>query len=272
MSKNGAQIRNKGPSNLFHETDMYTFDIEGRRDLTIEASLSILEGEFSRVRREVVKPGRELSDHDRLVLCAFTAGMHSRTLAARESRKPFWDEVAGKSRRMAQWAENEANPPPPLFAQIDEGDLNRSNIMTLHEIEALANDPITSLVPSYIETLPHLLFQIDMAIVKTSTSPGFITSDGPCVWIDPYLSARSFPRGPALMSPSIEIHLPISPKSCIFFNRRGDSGYIRLADYGPLVDTSVVPEANWRMRKKSREYIVVDRNIVLWDWFVYSQA
>jgi hypothetical protein len=271
ISKNGREVKNKAPSNVFHQTDMYTINIEGERDLSIETSLSILESEFSRVRRDTIESREVITPYDRLVLCAFTSAMYSRTLGSKDRWKPFWDEVAQKSRMIAKWSESATPEQRAAIGPMLPVDRNNASVMTIGEIEELAEDPVKSLLPAHLATLPPLLFKIDLVIIETSTAPGFITSDDPCVWFDPELHKREYPRGPALISPSIEIHLPVSPKFCLLFNRRGENGYLQLANYGPTVDSGVVAEANWRTRKKSRDYIVSNQSKVYWDWFVYSQ-
>ena len=111
-----------------------------------------------------------------------------------------------------------------------------------------------------MNVLTRLLFQLDMSIIETSTSPGFITSDDPCVWFDPELHSQSFFTAPALMSPTIEINLPISPSQCLFFNRQNQNGYIILSKHGPQADISVVNQSNWRIHRRAKKSFIVRSN------------
>lgn len=267
VSKDGRLIKPKATSNVFHQTDLYTIMIDGERDLTIETSLAQLEGEFVALRRDKLEKHHQLSLNDRLVICAFTAAIYSRTLASGKRWQPFWGDVANKMKRMIQWGETATPEQIERIRPTTPPDPEDTHIVTYDEIKQLAEEPIKSLVPTHLSMLTPLLFRLDLTIVETSTKPGFITSDDPCVWFDPELQSRPFPRGPALISPSIEINLPISPTQSILYNRRGDNGYILLSKYGPQVDLSVVAEANWRTRRKANEYFVVNKRIILRSWF-----
>jgi hypothetical protein len=272
-SKDGTSIERKSPSNIFHETDLYTIKTGGNRDLTIEKSLAQIEGEFSDIRRNKLEKRLKLNVQDKIIICAFAAAMYSRTLASRERWKPFWDDVANQTadimRKMTEWMENAT--PEQLESYIPAMPSKDSSVVTYDEIKEIADEPVKSLFSTQFEILTPLFFKLDLAIIETATSPGFITSDDPCVWFDPQLT--NYPRlaGPALVSPTIEIHLPISPSQCIFLNRRGDKGYINLSKFDPITESTIITEANWRTRTKSNQYFIVNKKIILVKWFTFYQ-
>ncbi len=197
--------------------------------------------------------------------------MYSRTLASGERWKPFWNDVANQTadimRKMTEWREKAT--PEQLESYIPAMPPKDSTIITYDEIKGIADEPLTSLISTQLEILTSLFLKLDLAIIETTTSPGFITSDDPCVWFDPQLP--NYPRlaGCALVSPTIEIHLPISPSQCIFLNRRGDKGYINLSKFGPIAESTIVTEANWRTRTRSNQYFIVNKKIILEKWFTF---
>lgn len=273
VSKDGINIERRSPSNIFHETDLYTIKIEGNRDLSIEKSLAQIEAEFSDIRRNKLEKRLELSAQDKIIISAFAAAMYSRTLASGERWKPFWNDVAKQTadimRKLTKWSENATSE--QLRVYIPTMPSKDSSVVTYDEIEQIADEPLKSLFFTQFEILTHIFFKLDLAIIETATSPGFITSDDPCVWFDPQLP--NYPRlaGHALVSPTIEIHLPISPSQCIFLNRRGDKGYINLSKFGPIVESTIVTEANWRTRTKSNQYFIVNKKIIFAKWFMLYQ-
>lgn len=66
FSKDGKSKEKRAPKNLFHETDLYTLNIEGDKHYAIERSLSALEGEYASVVRNKVKKYLPLSEEEEL--------------------------------------------------------------------------------------------------------------------------------------------------------------------------------------------------------------
>jgi len=93
-------------------------------------------------------------------------------------------------------------------------------------VKAFAEQPLQNLMVTEIETQARLLRRLSMAILICPDRSAFITSDNPCAWFDAeaYKRPPMF-RGPALMYPSIEISLPVSPHHLILLNRRDLDGY-----------------------------------------------
>lgn len=268
-TKDGSSIRPKAPSNVFHGTDLYTIFTNGKRNLFIEKTLAQIEGEFSEVRRNKLEKRLTLNLHDRVIICAFAAAMYSRTLASGERWRPFWndatDQLATIMRKMTEWKENAT--PEQLETIFPAMPTKHSHTVTYEEIKEVADEPLKSLFTTQFDILTPLFLKLDLAVIETSTSPGFITSDDPCVWFDSQLP--NYPRlaGRALVSPTIEIHLPISPSQSIFLNRQGDNGYKNLSKFGLIAEGTIVAEANCRTRAKSNQYFIVNQKIILAKWF-----
>jgi len=135
------------------------------------------------------------------------------------------------------------------------------------EIKEIATEPIKNIIRAQIKTLTPLFFKLDLAIYGSNTIPGFITSDGPCVWIDLKLPNYRILAGNALVSPTIEIHLPLLPSQSLFLNRRGKNGYIKLSSYGSISESKIVMDTNWRISSKARKFLIVNQKIIHEKWF-----
>jgi hypothetical protein len=85
FSKDGPDARRKAPTNIFHETDMYTIELPGgRRDLVLEQGLSQLESAFVTLRDSKLRRHLLLEPDEFALLCVFVAATHARTKAQRD--------------------------------------------------------------------------------------------------------------------------------------------------------------------------------------------
>ena len=272
VNKKSLEIRNRAPKNIMFKRNFYTIETEeGERDLSLERGLSVFEGEFVRVRDRVISSHLQLSSDDRLALLAYVSAMHSRTPASSDRLSPFWEEILTKMKAMSEWAATATPEQLESAARVVPMDPERSHTVTVEEIQSIVDSPIPSLLASSIRAEMGALRILDLAIIETATSPGFITSDNPVVWFDPEGHKRDWPhQGPALIYPSIEISMAISPRFSLMLNRQGTKGYINLSDFGPLAEADVVNRANWRVQATAQDSLIVSRQRLLWEWFYAS--
>jgi hypothetical protein len=263
------EIRNKAPKNIFHETDYYTFtNVDGDRDLSLEQGLSQLEGMYASIVRDKISIKLPLNPDDHMKLCAFISAMHARTPRRIEHTLPFYEEALSKLKQVADW-EKTATQEQIENMRVMASALENEPYMTMQDLEEVLEEPVPSLVPPEISALTPLLMKLDMAVYETSFEPGFITSDNPCFWHDPEGHKREYPyQGPALMYPSIEITMPVTPRQVILLNRQGINGYVDLSGVGIEVDLDAVRKINFRTRLSAKESLIVNKKIILWDWFL----
>src|SRR5262249_20567573 len=155
--------------------------------------------------------------------------------------------------RMREWAKTATPEQKRAASGLPRSAADRSRSFTYAQVKAMAEHPLqTTLVPMIEAETPRLL-QLDLAVVTTSTGQGFITSDTPCVWFDPEGYKRPpFFQAPALMYPSIEITLPVSPRQLVMLNRQGVTGYFVASD-------ETVDDFNRRTRFHCADYFVTNR-------------
>lgn len=267
FSRDGTEVKNKSPENIFCEKDMYTItEADGSRNLVLEKGLNQLETQFSLTRDKKLKHRRKLEPYEHLQLCAFVAAMDARTKSRREHTAKEYGKVVDLMEKMREKAKTftpEQIEQQRRIAEMEEK--IRGNAVRFSEEEArkLVSQPLQEILAPIISSLTPLLFKMDVVIVETKKSPGFITSDNPCVWFDPEAYKRPpFYRSPALMYESTEITLPISPNQMLWFKRKfkGFQGYTYISD-------RAVDELNRRTRFHAYEFFIVNSNIKKDYWF-----
>jgi hypothetical protein len=240
---------------------MYTLrDEDGGRDLVIEHGLKQLEDQFSTIRKKKLRRQLELDRNEHFFMCAFMAAIHVRTKSQLKHLSNAWRHPLKMMEDMAEAMKTATHEQRQTMADLSRLHGTEEGL-TMGEVREMVDNPVgTILVPMIQAEIDHLP-KLDFAVFYTDTSPGFITSDAPCVWSDPEAYKRPpLYRIPALGYKTIEIILPISPAQCVFLNRRGMTGY----QYAPA---DIVREANSRIRFGASEYYAVNQNIVDDFWF-----
>jgi uncharacterized protein DUF4238 len=261
FKKNEREGRRKSPDNIFHETDMYTIrDEDGGRNLTIEHSLSELEGLFANIRNHKFKRHRNLNPIEHFTICVFIAAIHARTKSQLRHMADQWRKPLAMMDKLNERMKTASEKDKKAMSSI-AGPSDDSKSFTYEEIKAMVDEPVRNILLPMIQTVAPLIARLDFAVICTDTAPGFITSDRPCVWFDPKAYTRPpMYRAPALMYETTEITLPIAPTQCICLNRHGINGYRYMHATG-------VKEFNRRTRFSASEYYVVNRNYSDDAWF-----
>lgn len=250
----GGEPRKRPPEKLFFERDMYTRTIVipgvlEARDLRIEAGLSNLEDSFVRLRRDFLDQRKPLPAVPALKLLAFVASQQWRTPGAREHIRAQWTPVLDLVNKMEASARRAT---PEQLAAMVHTSLGRGSgpSMGKEDVERLIDSPLQETLPSNIEVLTPHLAKLNLAILWAAEEPGFITSDEPCVWFDPAAHKRPpMFQGPALMWPTLEITMPLTPRCMLFLSRDGPTDYLD-------VPRSIVDELNRRTRAYANEHFV----------------
>jgi hypothetical protein len=246
---------------------MYTvWTDDGQRDLTLETKLlKPLEEEFSKIRRNKLSKRLSLSSEELLCLCMFAAAMCTRTKAFGTHQSEVWNRVVDMTERM-QRAKDEATDEQRanMAKMLSSPQADEKNSFTLEEVRRLAEQPIQEMLPSYVTELGSMLFKTPSVVLETSSVAGFVTSDDPCVWFDPANYRKPPPRGAGgLVSPTIEITVPLSPKQLLFFGHRLDIP----GAYVPIANQRTVNELNKRTRIMACEHFVANSPELRAGWF-----
>ena len=261
FSKDGRTRKKKAPRKIFSETDMYTVNMpNGTKDYRLEHGLHDLEDVFLQIRDEKLKNNKGLTITEHVLLVTFISAMHNRTKVQRDHHKAQWKEVQDMMDEMKKFYEN-ATPEQREAASTIVPPSDNSRTFSYDDVQKLADEPMQQMLYPKIYAEVPLLYRLNIAIFNTENTPGFITSDRPCVWFDPMAYKRPpLERSPGLMYPSIEITLPVSPNQLILLNRSGIENYFNASD-------KIVDEYNRRTRFCADEYFVVNCDVIKKIWF-----
>ncbi len=260
FAKDGTNPQRKAPRTIFHETDLYTIDLpDGGRSLRLEHGLAQVESEFVKIRDTTLARQQAWDERERALLCAFAVAMQARTPHQRDHLAGQWGPVVAQMDRMRDWMKTATPEQKQAAAGLPRPSRERS--LSYDEVKALAEKPLQTTLALMVQTETPRLAQLDLAVLTTGDPQGFITSDHPCVWFDPegYRRPPLF-QGPALMYPSIEITLSVSPSQLVLLNRRGLTGYVAIQD-------EAVDEMNRRTHFHCAEYFVTNTQATRPIWF-----
>jgi len=258
FQKDGRVSRRKPPRKIFFENDLYTLGLDdGLRDLRIEHGLGGLESQFVCVRDEKLKKRLPLDPDEEFIVRAFVAAMQTRTPRQLDHLLANFLGLADKGREIQAavlsghgGAVKQSCGDGPSLSQDD--------------VEYLASVDRGEIVYPVIRAQLPILCRMNLSILETDDALGFITSDAPCVWVDPAMRATTYSRStPGLGSESIEVTLPVSPSQLLLLSWRVQSGYLftREADLN---------EINRRTRLHSKEHFIVRENRTKSEWFLNS--
>jgi len=245
----------RSPRSTFAEEDFYTLPGEsGDRDLSVENALGVIEGSFVAVRDGALRQRRPLNGTAKADLCAFVAAMLTRTTRFTEHHRSQWSEILRKM-------EHVERAPPELKARWAGVPSGTSEPMGIDDVRAMVAFTAQANVTQMVPILTPLLAAMRLTIMETASTPGFITSDAPCVWSDPTAPLRPWPLdGLGLGSPSIEVMMPVSPQQTALLTWHIDEGY-------RPIDDDVVMEVNRTVRGHCHRSFVVSRKVTKPGWY-----
>lgn len=269
FSKDGKQVKKKSPENIFYEKDIYTIlEEDGSRNLVFENNLNRLETQFTLIRDKKLKYRRKLETQEHFLLCHFIAAMFARTKARKNYTLRNWNkvlEMAEKVRETAKDFTPEQREQSQKIADVERGFEENGESISEDEVRQIVAHPMQTMLPAEILELTPLFFEMNMVVIETKDSTGFITSDNPCVWFDPeaYKRPPAF-QSPGLMYESTEIRFPVSPNQMIVFTHKLhplNNSYVP-------VDNKFVNDTNRVTRFFSQESFVVNSNTKKDVWFL----
>lgn len=183
--KNERKGRLDKIKNVLFTKDLYTLDIGGNKDYSIEKSLGNIEAEYTTVYREKIAKRPPLSKKDHVVLCIFIGALMQRTLRHKDSVEKFLTEVIEKMEKM------------------DEAHNTKSKIV--EDYKKLKQNSHKLGIFNILPDIADVLTKMNLAFMCTDNkSPGYITCDDPCIMFNPDLQWQKF-YGYGLAQKSIEL-------------------------------------------------------------------
>jgi hypothetical protein len=209
--------------NVLFAKDLYTLDIGGKKDYSIETSLGNIEADYTTVYREKISKRLPLSKKNHLTFCVFIGALMQRTLRHKDSLESFLTEVIEK------------------MEKLDEAHNTKSKI-----VEDYKKLKVNSHKLGILKILPDIadiLSQMNIAFICTDNiSSRYITCDDPCIMFNPDLQWQKF-YGYGLAQKSIELSITLSPTTMVIFSWQNLRGYIqttnlRVEDHNRMVQHS----------------------------------
>lgn len=227
FDKTGGSGRRKAPEKIFRETDLYTIHLpDDSRDLRLEHGLNKLESMFSSIRIAKLDRGGVLTLEEHVTVCAFVSAMHSRTPERREHWRKQWERPLKMMDQLADRLRT-ATREQKRSMTLMSGPVDKEPTISHDQVRRLVETPLQTLLPTLIEVEAPIFAGMDAVIFETDNPIGFITSDAPCVIYDTNMHKFRSPfHGVSLISQTVEVLFPISPRRCFFLNRQGVNGYV----------------------------------------------
>lgn len=265
FSKDDNQVSKKAPQKIFYETDMYTIlTPEGDRDLHLEYNLSRVEGEFAKVRTHKLGRKQKPTSQEHLALCMFVAAMFARTKSYAKHQSSQWQKALDMAEKiqaiMDKVTPEERNR---MSKALSSPETSGETSFSIEEVREIVENPLQSMLSSNVTQVAPLLYKKPYLILEAPIGNRFITSDNPCVWFDPanYQNPRPLGAG-GLISPTLEITLPLSPKQMLFFG-----GKLIASGFYLPAENETVDNLNKRTRIFSDEFFVSNKSEIKSSWF-----
>ncbi len=267
FSKDGSEHRKRAPEKLFTERDMYTLTTsDGKRDLTLEYNFARLESEFTKLRRNKLNKRKQLSTYEHLILCMFVVAMRTRTRPYRDHWGSQWKRLLDVAEQMQQKLdamEPEARE-RAILALSHDAPPDEEESASMEDVRMAAEQPLQTSLSGVIPKVAPLLMKIPFVIMETNLELGFITSDAPCSWLDLAVNQkRKPPNFGGLLSPTIQIMLPLSPTQMVLFGRK----LVVSGAYVPITDEDTLDGLNKQTRLGADQEFVVNLPVVHRNWF-----
>jgi hypothetical protein len=243
ISKDGKSFDNRPPKKILSESDFYTvIDRHGNRILDLENRLSRIENDFFLLKKNKLFKNQQLTDEEFVSLLTFVSTAHARTKWHKESQTELWQDYE------------------KIILQV----FPEANGTEFHKaITSLQSQPMPYFLFHFLQILLPTLGNMNLTIYYSDRKTGFITSDNPCLWIDPQLFDPTKPLTfYGAGSPTLNVIMPISPQRVIVLSREWPEGFFSIDDKPGFVD-----EINSMMVMYSEEVVINNTNYASPYWF-----
>lgn len=226
--------------NVLFVNDLYTLNIDGRKNYSIEKSLSKIEGEYTSLYQNKIAKRLPLSKKEHEAFCIFIGVLMQRTLRHKNALEEFLTEVVEK------------------MEKLDEARNTKSKIV--ENYKSFKKDSHKLGILGVLPDIADVLIKMNLAFLCTDDSnPGYITCDDPCVMFNPDMQWNKF-YGYGLAQKSIKLSITLSPNTLVVFSWQNLRGYIKTSN-------SRVQEHNRMIQHHSYRYFLLNSPKTKLMWF-----
>lgn len=215
VADKNLKLYQQKPVNLLTEADYYTIRFgAGGGTLAVETKfLGGIEGSYSKLYREKIEKQLTVSKKDKATLSVFVASMMERQPMRRESLEKFFSDIERSAKHLRGLPDRVKKRMASL--PIASGGGPSFSADELLEAGKDVGSLHSSLIPSSVVDIAPIIFDMKWAfMVKPKDSEPFITSDNPCVMMDPVGELKygrgTFGAAPGLAKKNVELTLPLS--------------------------------------------------------------
>ena len=202
-SRNGRLDKIK---NVLFAKDLYTIDIGGKKNYSIEKSLGNIESEYTKVYRNIIKNRLPLNEKDHVIFCIFVSALMQRTLRHKNSLEEFMSEVIEK------------------MEALDVAHNTKSKIV--EDYQKLKVDSHKLNLIKLLPDITEVLVQMNLAFICTDRiTSKYITCDDPCILFNSDLQWQRL-YGYGLAQKSTELTVTLSPNTMAVFSWKNLKGYM----------------------------------------------
>ena len=202
-SRNGRLDKIK---NVLFAKDLYTIDIGGKKNYSIEKSLGNIESEYTKVYRNIIKNRLPLNEKDHVIFCIFVSALMQRTLRHKNSLEEFMSEVIEK------------------MEALDVAHNSKSKIV--EDYQKLKVDSHKLNLIKLLPDITEVLVQMNLAFICTDRiTSKYITCDDPCILFNSDLQWQRL-YGYGLAQKSTELTVTLSPNTMAVFSWKNLKGYM----------------------------------------------
>jgi len=233
VADKNLKIFAQSPHGLLTENDYYTIRFpSGSGTLDIETKyLGGIEASYGNLFVSKISKLQRLTDEEKAILSIFVASMLERQPASRIALDRFFADVKEHVEHLKMIPPEKRN----VFAAIPPSDSEGIPADVFLEAGKDVASLHTSLIPGTVTKIAPIIFQMHWAfIVRPDSSNPFITSDNPCVMVNPPAERKwgkgTFGSAPGLAQKHIELTLPLSSDVSLLcgWEYKGDLEYVQL--------------------------------------------
>ncbi|OGY49288.1 MAG: hypothetical protein A3D39_00470 [Candidatus Buchananbacteria bacterium RIFCSPHIGHO2_02_FULL_39_17] len=255
------KIFQQKPSNILTENDYYTIRFPtGGGTLEIETKLlNGIEGSYSDIYRQKIRNIRVLNLEEKAKMAIFVASMMERQSMLRDALTDFINRLEKRIKHMQNLPNSVKKQMANFTIPSKEKGVPAKDLLKLgKDVGSLHS----SLIPKLLPDLATIIFNMKWGFVlRNKQSYPFITSDNPCVMMNPATEIRygkgTIGSAPGLIQKDVEITLPLSSDIALI------CGWLLETDclYTPI-DKKLVDNINFRTRRHARTIIGSDQKML----------
>lgn len=261
--------KKRAPVNVASKKDFYIYiDEEYKRDEKVEEALAVLEGNVATIFRNKIQNMESLNFKERAIIAEFIASMMTRTAKFHNEVDSFISEIAkfemirlhkasaDDLRKVKENIEKETQEKLPDDFDASYFDPSQYRIKATKSF-------LLGMMLRPIREATTIMYRMTWTFLHTKDNSHFITSDSPCVILNP----KSSSADRELLHKDIKVSLPFSSQICLLAHW-GTTAQQHKVISGDANDLKIVEVFNRVRIKEADKYIFSCKNEFIGDKYL----